>query len=130
MNYKTLRYPGHCEKMRFLLNDLKLNDNRQVLKEILERAIPKTTQDVVLIYVSVSGKKNREFIEETYVKKVYPMYFVGRKWSAIQATTASSLCCIVDTVMQSPQKHKGLILQEQFNLSDITENRFGKCYVN
>lgn len=25
MNYKTLRYPGHCEKIHFLMQDLKLN---------------------------------------------------------------------------------------------------------
>lgn len=130
MNYKTLRYPGHCEKIRFLMNDLKLNDHRQALKEILERAIPKTTQDVVLVYVAVSGKKNREFIEETYFKKIYPMEFVGRKWSAIQRTTASGLCSVLDIVMNQPQKYRGLILQEQFSLSDMMQNQFGHCYAN
>lgn len=25
MDYKTMRYPGHCEQMRLLMNDLKLN---------------------------------------------------------------------------------------------------------
>lgn len=130
MNYKTLRYPGHCEKIRFLMNDLKLNDHRQILKEMLERAIPKTTQDVVLVYVAVSGKKNREFIEETFVKKIYPMEFVGRHWSAIQRTTASGLCSVLDTVMSHPEKYKGLVHQEQFNLSDITQSHFGKCYVD
>lgn len=128
MNYKTLRYPGHCEKFRFLMNDLKLNDHRQMLKEILERAIPKTTQDVVLVYVAVSGKKNHEFIEETFVKKIYPMEFVGRHWSAIQRTTASGLCSVLDAVMHSPEKYKGLVAQEQFNLSEITQSYFGKCY--
>lgn len=28
LNYKTLRYPGHCEKMRMLMNDLRLNEDR------------------------------------------------------------------------------------------------------
>lgn len=130
MNYKSLRYPGHCEKMRFLMNDLKLNDHRETLKEILERAIPKTTQDVVLVYVSVSGKKKRDFIEETYVKKIYPLNLFGRKWSAIQRTTASSLCSVLDIVMNDSKKYQGVISQEQFSLSEITENSFGKCYEN
>ena len=128
MNYKTLRYPGHCEKMRFLMNDLKLNDHREDLKVILERAIPKTTQDVILVYVAVSGKKNKDFIEETFFKKIYPMEFVGRKWSAIQTTTASGLCSVLDIVMKSPQKYQGLVLQEQFSLRDIKQSHFGKCY--
>ena len=50
MNYKTLRYPGHCEKIQFLMNDLKLNEDRETLKRILEKAIPQTQQDVVIIY--------------------------------------------------------------------------------
>ena len=28
MNYKTIRYPGHCEQMRLLMNGLKLNQDR------------------------------------------------------------------------------------------------------
>ena len=28
LDYKTMRYPGHCEKMAFLLEDLKLNDRK------------------------------------------------------------------------------------------------------
>ena len=53
MNYKTLRYPGHCDKIHFLMNDLKLNQQRETLKHLLENAVPKTDQDVVLIYASV-----------------------------------------------------------------------------
>ncbi|HET9447761.1 MAG TPA: saccharopine dehydrogenase NADP-binding domain-containing protein, partial [Steroidobacteraceae bacterium] len=32
MDYKTMRYPGHCEQMRLLMNDLKLNHDRGTLK--------------------------------------------------------------------------------------------------
>ena len=55
MNYKTIRYPGHCEKIRFLMEELKLNDMRDTFKDILENAIPSTTQDVVLVFVTVHG---------------------------------------------------------------------------
>lgn len=33
LNYKTIRYPGHAEKIKFLMNDLKLNDDRETLKK-------------------------------------------------------------------------------------------------
>ena len=48
MDYKTMRYPGHCEQMRLLMNDLKLNHDRGTLKRILENAVPQTLQDVVV----------------------------------------------------------------------------------
>jgi len=128
ISYKTLRYPGHCEKIKFLMNDLKLNDDRETLKRILENAIPKTWQDVVLVYVSVNGIKNDFFVEENYVKKFYPKTIGGHTWSAIQLTTACSVCAVVDIVLANPEKYSGFVLQEQFSLKDITENRFGNYY--
>ncbi len=128
LNYKTIRYPGHCKKMRFLMNDLNLNDDRETLKRILESALPKTTKDVVLVYVSVTGKQNGQFVEENYVKKFYPKIISEIQWSAIQLTTASALCAILDLVMQNPKKYKGHVKQEQFTLKEFTENRFGQYY--
>ncbi|MCC2640411.1 MAG: uncharacterized protein K0S45_824 [Nitrospira sp.] len=128
MNYKTLRYPGHCEKIHFLMNDLKLNEDRETLKRILERAIPQTHQDVVLIYAAVTGARQGELFEETYVKKLYPRTILGRLWSAIQVTTASSLCCIIDLVMARPSDYRGFITQECFQLNDVLNNRFGDCF--
>ncbi len=128
MNYKTLRYPGHCEKVHFLMQDLKLNQDRSTLKRILENAVPKTTQDVVLIYASVTGKQGGELYEENYVKKIYPKKIFGRLWSAIQVTTASGLCAVADLIMQSPMPPEGFIMQESIKYKDFLENRFGLYY--
>ena len=43
LSYKTIRYPGHCAKIKFLMNDLKLNEDRETLKRIFEHATPKNT---------------------------------------------------------------------------------------
>ncbi len=128
MNYKTLRYPGHCEKIHLLMNDLKLNDDRETLKRILEHAIPKTLQDVVLIYAAVNGKQQGELFEENYVKKIYPQTIAGKLWSAIQVTTASSMCTVVDLVFNNPSAFHGFVTQETFSLQDILTNRFGQYY--
>lgn len=128
ISYKTIRYPGHCDKMRLLMNDLKLNDDRDTLKRILEKAIPKTNQDVVLVYVSVTGQQDHHFSEENYVKKFYPKKINGQNWSAIQLTTASEVCAVLDLVVSQKGKFKGLVKQEQFSLNDITSNRFGQYY--
>jgi saccharopine dehydrogenase-like NADP-dependent oxidoreductase len=128
MSYKTIRYPGHCEKMRFLMNDLHLNQDRDTLKKILEKVIPKTEQDVVLVYVSVTGTKDNLFSEQNYFKKFYPKTINGFNWSAIQLTTASGLCSVLDMVLSDPIKFQGHIRQEQFSLAQLTANRFGKYY--
>ena len=128
LNYKTLRYPGHCEKMHFLMQDLKLYQDRDTLKRILENAVPKTLQDVVLIYVSVTGKQHGELFEENYVKKFYPRKIVNRFWSAIQVTTASGLCAVADMILHSASPPKGFVTQESLRYADFIENRFGQIY--
>ena len=128
MNYKTLRYPGHCEQIKLLMEDLKLNHDRDTLKRILENAIPKTLQDVVLIYVAVNGLKDGDFFEENYVKKVYPAEIGNKFWSSIQVTTAAGVCSVFDIIMQDTSAYHGFVAQEAIELDSVINNRFGKYF--
>jgi saccharopine dehydrogenase-like NADP-dependent oxidoreductase len=128
MNYKTIRYPGHCAQMRLLMNDLKLNQDRKILKHVLENAVPQTLQDVVIVYAAVTGTQDGELREENYVNKVYPQVIAGRLWSAIQVTTAAGITAVVDLVLQHPEKYQGFVAQEKFSMPDILSNRFGRYY--
>ncbi|MGH8316012.1 MAG: saccharopine dehydrogenase family protein, partial [Steroidobacterales bacterium] len=128
MNYKTIRYPGHCAQMRLLMNDLKLNHDRATLKRVLENAVPQTLQDVVIVYAAVSGLQDGELREENYVNKVYPQMIAGRLWSAIQVTTAAGITAVVDLVLERADHYHGFIAQEQFRLPEILDNRFGRYY--
>jgi hypothetical protein len=128
MNYKTIRYPGHCEQMRLLMNDLKLNHDRATLKRILENAVPQTLQDVVIVYVAITGTQDGQLREENYVNKIYPQVIAGRLWSAIQVTTAAGISAVVDLVLESKGRYSGFVPQEQFRLTEILANRFGRYY--
>ncbi len=128
MNYKTIRYPGHCEQMRLLMNDLKLNQDRDTLKRILENAVPQTLQDVIIVYVAVTGMQDGQLREENYVNKIYPQLIGGRLWSAIQVTTAAGITAVVDLVLEQPERFAGFVAQEQFRLPEILANRFGRYY--
>jgi saccharopine dehydrogenase-like NADP-dependent oxidoreductase len=130
MDYKTIRYPGHCEQMRLLMNGLKLNNDRDTLKRILENAVPQTLQDVVIVYAAVIGHQDGELREENYVNKIYPQLVAGRLWSAIQITTAAGICSVMDLVLTDQPDRKGFIAQEEFSLKDILGNRFGKFYAH
>ena len=130
MNYKTIRYPGHCEQMRLLMNGLKLNHDRDTLKRILENSVPQTLQDVVIIYAAVTGLQDGELREENYVNKVYPQVVAGRLWSAIQITTAAGVCAVMDIVLDDPSTRSGFVAQEEFKLGDILDNRFGQFYAH
>ena len=128
LNYRTVRYPGHRDIMKVLLQDLRLMDNRGLLKEIFETSLPLTYQDVVLVFISVSGMKNGQLVQETYANKVYNETINGRLWSAIQVTTASGICTALDLMAQGKLAQQGFVKQEDVLFDDFINNRFGQYY--
>lgn len=128
LSYKTIRYPGHAEIMKLLLHDLRLRERRHVLKDVLEAAIPMTVQDVVIVFVTVSGIKQGRLVQETHVTKVYNQNILGRQRSAIQVTTAAGICTMLDLLAQGQLAQRGFVRQEDLRLADFLANRFGQAY--
>ena len=65
LNYKTVRYLGHCSAVSLLVNELRLRERREVLKDILESAVPVTFQDVVVTFCTVTGWRNGQLAQIT-----------------------------------------------------------------
>ncbi len=128
LNYRTIRYPGHAAIMKALLNDLGLRHRREVLKDIFENSLPSTMQDVVIIFVTVSGRKEGRLVQETYANKVYSAVVAGRMMSAIQITTATSICAVLDMLAKGELPAKGFIRQEEIALDAFLKSRFGHHY--
>jgi saccharopine dehydrogenase-like NADP-dependent oxidoreductase len=128
LNYKTIRYPGHAAIIKALLNDLNLRNRRDVLKDILENSVPATMQDVVIVFVTVSGMKAGHLMQETYVNKVYAQPVHGEVKSAIQITTAGAICAVLDMLADGALPQTGFIRQEDIPLPAFLSNRFGRYY--
>jgi saccharopine dehydrogenase-like NADP-dependent oxidoreductase len=128
LNYKTVRYPGHRDIIKMLVRDLRLGLRRPIMKDVLETAIPITYQDVVLIFVTVSGWRDGRLTQESYAKKIYAQTVGTRLMSAIQITTAAGICAMCDLLVSSKLPQKGFVRQEDAKLSDFLSNRFGRYY--
>lgn len=129
LDYKTIRYPGHCKKMNFLLQDLKLRNKPELVKDILRDVLSHTEKDKVIVYVSVEGEKNGMMWENNYTNTLLPVTIHGRTYTAIQMTTATGICTLVDMVMHE-KKFKGIVKQEDVKLDELLQNRFGKYYAH
>ena len=129
LNYKTVRYPGHCDYMKMLVNDLKLGERRPLFRDVLEAAIPVTLQDVVLVFVTVTGMRDGRLTQESYANKIYSQDVNGRRWSAIQVTTAAGVCAAVDLMREGRLPQRGFVRQEDIALPEFLANRFGRYYV-
>ncbi len=128
LNYKTIRYPGHAHIMKALVNDLRLRDRREVLKDILENALPATLQDVVIVFVTVSGVQDGRLVQETYANKIYGRPIDGVMRSAIQITTAAGICGVLDLLRSGDLPGRGFVRQEEIALPAFLANRFGRHY--
>jgi len=111
MNYKTVRYPGHNYLMKFLINDMKLGEKELI--DMFNAAVPTTSHDIVLVFVEVTGIQDGKLMAESWTKKIY-----GReKWSAIQLTTATGICVMVEAHRQGKISSTGFVKQESLDLS-------------
>jgi saccharopine dehydrogenase-like NADP-dependent oxidoreductase len=128
LNYRSVRYPGHRDIMKLLLEDLRLRDRRPLLKDIFEAALPLTYQDVVLVFINVSGTRDGQLVQESYANKIYSQTINGKLWSAIQVTTAAGICAVLDLLAQEKLPQQGFVRQEDVSYDDFINNRFGSYY--
>jgi saccharopine dehydrogenase-like NADP-dependent oxidoreductase len=128
LSYKTIRYPGHRDLMRFFLRGLRLAERPSLARDILEHAIPVTAQDVVIVYVAASGLRAGKLERTVEVRKVYPRAIDGQALSAIQLCTASGVCAMLDLHREGRLPTRGLVRQESVPLGALLENRFGRNF--
>ena len=130
LNYKTVRYIGHRDRMLFLLDELRLRERRTLLKEILENALPRTLQDVVVVFCTATGQRDGQMVQLWDARKVYHQTHGDEVWSAIQITTAAAICAVLDLHVTGQLPNTGFVRQEQVSFDAFLANRFGSHYVS
>ncbi len=128
LDYKSVRYPGHRDLMKMLLEELQLAHDQETLKDIMRKSIPSTMQDVVLVFVTVSGLRDGSLVQEVFARKIFAERGEGLPLSAIQITTAAGVCAAVDLFREGKLPQSGFIRQEEVELPAFLANRFGKAY--
>jgi len=121
LDYKTIRYPGHCQLVR-LLRDLGLMETRNlklgtqqvrpraILAMLLEQKLPKDEPDVVLVRVSVKGIKDGEPTEIQWECIDYADEQTGL--SAMMRTTAFPISIISQMLASGDIIARGTLTQE------------------
>ena len=128
LNYRTARYPGHRDILKLLLQDLRLGERPEMVKAIFEHALPFASEDMVLVFVSVTGEKQGRYVQDVFARKYYAQEIGGQVWSAIQITTAAGICAMLDMMAQGQLPDTGFIKQEDTDFNTFINNRFGRYY--
>lgn len=124
LDYKSIRYPGHRDIVKLLLDDLRLRDRRDLLKEIFETAIPTTQQDAVIVFVTAAGYRRGHFVQESFLTEVHGRPIKGVEYSAIQLTTAAGICAVFELVRTGKLPQSGFVRQEDVRLEDLMASHF------
>jgi saccharopine dehydrogenase-like NADP-dependent oxidoreductase len=123
MAEKTLRYPGHIEKIR-LLRDLGLLDEspiqvadtlvppRKVTMRLLEKKLKKpNVPDILAMLVQVEGTKDGK--RTMYSYQILDRYDKKSKVTAMARTTAYTASCVAQLLAKKVIKIKGMIPPEK-----------------
>jgi saccharopine dehydrogenase-like NADP-dependent oxidoreductase len=121
-NYKTIRYPGHLDHMRFVIHDLGLGYRPDLLTQIFDQAVPATIQDVVLIYVNAVGTREGGLTQRSYIKKVKAHELFPA--TAIQTTTAAGMAAVVELWIEGELK-PGFVRQEEIAFAKFAKTKWG-----
>ncbi len=121
LDYKTIRYPGHVEKIKFLF-DLGLADETpyaidniritpdRLLREVLSRRLPQNAPDVILCYVEVIGSTEGKSGKATYYIEDYLDTTTGH--SGMQRTTAFSAGIVMQMIAEGTITKRGTLRSE------------------
>lgn len=140
--YKTIRYPGHRDLMKFFLEDLRLNVehakptasgrvfDRALAVDLLEHAIARTLQDVVVVFINCVGVRAGGGVREqvNFKRSIHATNLFGRIWPAIELTTAAGVCAMVDLHRARKLRERGFIKQEEVSLDEFNKTVFGLAY--
>lgn len=125
VNYKTLRYPGHWNLIKFLKDDLGLKQNFNSYVKIFNNSIPQVDKDYVYILINVTG-----YIDNNYVVRQYSKVIdCDSNVTAIQKTTGSGVMSVLDVWNNGALDNlNGWIKQEQIDFDLIFNSKYSVCY--
>lgn len=125
LTYKSLRYLGHHQYIKFLMDDLNLKNNKDMFVKLFDQEVPKTNNDFVVIMIKAVGLINSVLTERTYYVKI-----LGENgFSAIQRSTACGILAAFEAVMNCHQNHDNYLKQEQLDYNGFISN-YGKIFVS
>ena len=122
LDYKTIRYPGHCEKFKTLI-DLGLSDEktikidgqkiipRELLVNLLLKNLPSKGKDVVLMKTFAAGLKDGRKINVEYTMIDY--YDEKNGITAMMRTTGYPVSIIAQMIEQEIITERGVYCPEE-----------------
>ena len=131
---KTLRYPGHAEKIKLLkalgffdekqinVDDVSLSPRKLTVKLFDQKLRRPEIRDIVAMQIEVSGIKNDKHVR--YVYHMLDRYDENRGITAMARTTAYPASIIAQLMLKKAVKAKGVVPLERLGMSEEFFSKF------
>ena len=126
LDYKTIRYPGHCHLMRFMLQELGLGRQREEAMRLLGDAYPPVRDDLVIVHAAADGKGGGRRAREEFVRVYRPRIVAGAARTAIAWTTAAGAVGMVELLAEGLLPDSGFVRQEDVALDAFLATSAGQ----
>jgi saccharopine dehydrogenase (NAD+, L-lysine-forming) len=125
LDYKTIRYPGHCQLMRFMLHELGLGRRRDEAIQLLAEAYPPVRDDLVIVYAAAEAMSGGRRAREEFVRVYRPRMVVGGARTAISWTTAAGAVGMIELLAEGSLPDAGFVRQEDVSLGALLATSAG-----
>jgi saccharopine dehydrogenase-like NADP-dependent oxidoreductase len=126
LDYKSIRYPGHCQLMRFMLQELGLGRQREEAVRLLTEAYPPVQDDLVIVYAAADGHRGGRRVREEFVRIYRPRIVAGAARTAIAWTTAAGAVGMVELLAEGSLPDSGFVCQEDVSLDAFLATSSGQ----
>jgi saccharopine dehydrogenase (NAD+, L-lysine-forming) len=126
LDYKTIRYPGHCRLMQFMLQELGLGRQRDQAVQLLADAYPPVREDLVIVYVVATGSSGGRPSREEFVRVYRPRAVAGAVRTAIAWTTAAGAVAMIELLAEGLLPGPGFVCQEDVPLDAFLATSAGQ----
>jgi len=135
LDYKTIRYPGHCAMIQpfftlglastkpLIINNTAIRP-RDIFKELLQRTIPSKGRDTVLLQVRGTGQINTQ--KQTLTYQIIDQYDIQNNISAMQRMTGYPVAITADMILKKEIIKQGVFCPEEIIPPDIMFKELNK----
>ena len=123
VTFKTIRYPGHLDYMRFLLDDLGLRHRRDMLRSLLYNGLPVIEDDVLLLVVTARGFRGRQPTERTICHRFSPNRTLG-PFNALTSVATGYAATLLSMLQRGEIPAKGLIAHHRIDTETLLSRDF------
>jgi saccharopine dehydrogenase-like NADP-dependent oxidoreductase len=125
---KTLRYPGHAEKIELLkalgffdvekieIDDISISPRKFTAKLFERKLLKPQVRDIVILEAHVSGIEEGK--RTTYAYHLLDFYHQKQRITAMARTTAYPMSIVAQLVLRKRLKEKGVVPLEKIGMND------------